>query len=315
MCQHGKEAIVKVLTETGKFEKVKVDHCMADLIAAINQAGVRTKYSCCGHVGGSSFPYIMFAGKTKKEAAKVVELTRKYKPEWKDFDIKAEKFFNGISIFILVRNDFDRDAEWSFIVPKESENLHNRLFPQFAQDMWTTVNLNEIAIKNDIDICKDVWIEDLHKSLKTQHSYGGWLEHRNYILRNHYHKDIVPDHFWHLGIDFNVPTNAAVYLPVDAELVYSEIDPDQNGGWGGKLIFEYQNGYFILGHLDRITRMKGFYKRDTEVGKIASTARNGNWYPHLHVQCCRKLDVAVDGYSHYYDGIERDFPDPMRTLI
>lgn len=319
MCQHGKEKTVKVLTKSGKFEKTNVDQCMADLISAINQAGIRTKYSCCGHAGGSSVPYILFEGETKKDSSKVIELTRKYKPEWKDLDIQVEKFDNGISIFIcnilVNRVPFGVNTHWSFRVPKESENLHNRLFPQFAQDMWTTVNLNKVAIKTDIDIRKDCWIEDLHKSLNTQHSYGGWLEHRDYILRNHYHKDIGNDHFWHLGIDFNVPTNSAVYLPADAELVHSEIDPDQNGGWGGKLIFEYQNGYFILGHLDRITRMKGFYKKNTEIGKIAGSSHNGNWYPHLHVQCCKNLDLAIDGYSHYYDGIELDFPNPMKVLM
>lgn len=196
--------------------------------------------------------------------------------------------------------------------------LYHKLFPQFAGDLWAEVNLNSIALKyadEPIQTNESHWVEELHRMLGVNHSWGGWLEHRNFIFRNHYHKDIGEDHFWHLGVDYNVPVYSDVHLPIDAKLIVSEVDSDQDGGWGGKLIFSSPKGLFILGHLDRIVTDLRDYVAGDVVGRVADASVNGNWFPHLHVQCCRILDLKVDGYSHRYEGIEVDFPNPETQLV
>ncbi len=208
---------------------------------------------------------------------------------------------------------------------KDSVGLHWLLFPQLEGDRWAEVNLNAIA-KEHFDAAgmpdektsadEDThWVTLLHEHLGVENSWGGWMEHRDFLLRHHYMKDVGTDHFWHLGIDYNVPARTNVHLPCDAELVYAEHDPDQDGGWGGKLIFKYAKGYFILGHLDSIRTELRQYQKGDIVGRVAESDRNGNWFPHLHIQCMKELkDVKVDGYSHRYPGIEEDFPNPKVML-
>ena len=78
--------------------------------------------------------------------------------------------------------------------------LHNALFPHLTNDKWIETNLNDVALKyKDNPILNKLnelhWIQNLHKIINADHSWGGWMEHRNYLLRNHYHKDIGIDHF------------------------------------------------------------------------------------------------------------------------
>ena len=198
--------------------------------------------------------------------------------------------------------------------------LHDLLFPQLAGHTWARVNLNDIALEHAGEVeARDAvtdehWVDLLHQMLGVDHSWGGWMEARHFLMKGQYHKNVGPDHFWHLGVDFNVPANTAVHLPVDGELVHSEMDPDQDGGWGGKLIFKYDQGWFILGHLNEIVTQKRWYKAGDPVAIVGHRAVNGNWFPHLHVQCLTTLSVNVDGYSHLYPGLEQDYPNPMRML-
>jgi len=44
MCEHGTTRTVEI---DGK--PVEVDECIADIVIALNAAGIRTRDSCCGH--------------------------------------------------------------------------------------------------------------------------------------------------------------------------------------------------------------------------------------------------------------------------
>jgi hypothetical protein len=119
---------------------------------------------------------------------------------------------------------------------------------------------------------------------------------------------------------------------VDGTLKYSFQDPDTDGGWGGKLIFEYQVPYWhstntgatelktkprylILGHLKNIvTEIDRPYKRGDIVGVIAEPALSGGWAPHLHVRCCAEFNPDVDGYSPKKEGLENEFPNPLYDI-
>lgn len=206
--------------------------------------------------------------------------------------------------------------------------LIEKFFPDLWNEEWGYVNVNEIAT----DLCAllniteadpnpfldpeavDKWMGFVHKQKRITCSWGGYLEDRAILWRGHYHK---PGHTVHLGIDINVPEGTEVKMPSWGILRHSFLDPDQNGGWGGKLIFEMTSGigqgnFMVLGHLRDIpTDVGSKFSPAEHLGYIAGADSNGGWGPHLHVQFCREFKPDVDGYAANYDGIEKDFPDPL----
>lgn len=200
--------------------------------------------------------------------------------------------------------------------------MHKLLFPEL-EDSWKYLNLGELAkevVSDNNPLLNPencaIWVEEVHVKNNTKYSYGGYLEDRSILWKGHYHK---PGHAIHLGIDYNVPAGTLVHMPCDGLLIYSNLDEDQNGGWGGKLIFDTEDKncpFLILGHLSDIPTIGKIFKKGDVVGKIANYPYNGNWFPHLHVQTasCFKINgvdvTSVDGYSNLYEGIEKDFPNP-----
>lgn len=196
--------------------------------------------------------------------------------------------------------------------------LHKFLFPSLADRRWGYVNFGEESrlLDEDPKISDSEeslhWVNRLHARLGIEFSFGGYMEDRSFLMRNNYQK---PGETWHLGIDYTVPVGTQVYLPMDATLESSIIDPDQNGGWGGKLIFRTARHFLIFGHMGNlVTETKG-YKAGDAIGVIAPFDRNGGWFPHLHVQAVADhLDPeAVDGYGALYAGIDKDFPRPEKA--
>lgn len=207
----------------------------------------------------------------------------------------------------------------------------NVLFPEL-HGKWGYVNLNELLVFHtesianyavnpllDPEFCAD-WVCNIHKIYKVDYSYGGWLENRADLWAGHYHKS---GHTVHLGMDFNVPVGTKVHLPIKAILLHSEMDEDQNGGWGGKLIFKAfdKDFYFIIAHLKNTIRPNKdgiAIEKGSLIGEVAESSINGGWYPHVHFQCIEgslgykhEKDVTwneVDGYSCWYDRIDKDFP-------
>lgn len=197
--------------------------------------------------------------------------------------------------------------------------MHELLFPELSDRRWMPINLDEHARhwmhrgdKNpllDPQTCAD-WVNSLHAEYDVEFSYGGYMEDRSFLWRGHY---MLPGAAWHLGIDYNVPQGTAVHLPVDADLITSELDTDQNGGWGGRLIFRVGKYYLILAHLTAMVRETRKYKAGDLVGLIGTFPDNGNWFPHLHVQAVNAglgSISTIDGYSRLYGGIENEIPRP-----
>jgi hypothetical protein len=150
----------------------------------------------------------------------------------------------------------------------------------------------------------------VHKIMGVEYSWGGYMEDRSKLWADSYLK---PGEATHLGIDYYVPAGTFVHLPCSGTLLYSHDDKDQNGGWGGKLIFCTKNGYLILGHLDgqhMANEIDKIHQFGDIVGVVADADKNGGWNPHLHLQVALIYNPEVDGYAKPYDGIERDFPDP-----
>ena len=204
-------------------------------------------------------------------------------------------------------------------------NIIRRLFPGLEGD-WSKLNVDDIAV----DACKllnigpndpnpfldpetvDNWMGFVHKLLRCDYSYGGYLEDRSTLWRGDYQK---PGELIHLGVDFNVSEGVVVTMPTWGKLVHSFNDPDQNGGWGGKLIFECKQGYLLFGHLKDIPNDIGTkYSPGHKIGVVAEAECNGGWGPHLHLQLMREFNPDVDGYGPYYEGIQKDFFDPLEFL-
>lgn len=155
--------------------------------------------------------------------------------------------------------------------------------------------------------------EKLLKEMGADYAWGGYLEDRNILWRGHYHQ---PGCGYHLGVDYWVPSNTHVYLPCNGVLRCAEVSGDQDGGWGGKLTFQMDNGlYIVFGHLTLpILRLGAKFLAGDYIGYVATIENNGGWSPHLHVQCCAKYDPNVDGYGPMTDSIREDFPDPELVL-
>lgn len=206
-------------------------------------------------------------------------------------------------------------------------HLIGRFFPDLQFAEWGYLDFNEIAAElqsllklgdNDPNPfldpdSLDKWFAFVYKLKEIEYSWGGWLEDRSSLWRGHYHK---PGECIHLGVDINVPENTPVLMPTWGKLVHSYQDNDQQGGWGGKVIFEVKDQhYMVLGHLKNIPGDLGTkYSPGEPIGRVAEQALNGGWSPHLHVQVMRNFVPDVDGYGPMYEGIELDFPDPMEFL-
>ena len=183
----------------------------------------------------------------------------------------------------------------------------------FALNDEAKIFVETFEVNPLVDPCiQERLVQAIQRKRGVKYSWGGYLENRSDFMVGQYMK---PSEAVHRGVDYNVPVNTKV--PVPGKLVQSYQDFDQDGGWGGKLVFQHMQYplYFILGHLkDIVTDLDRVYMPGEIVGRIAGSDSNGNWYPHLHVQCMTKefpkLDMDVDGYGSMYKGIDKDFPNP-----
>lgn len=165
------------------------------------------------------------------------------------------------------------------------------------------------------------WIELLHKTFGVEYSWGGYLENREEMLEGTYLPSGCRNH---LGIDFWVPESSIVHLPKDGKLLYSKMEEDQDGGWGGKVIFEIDGLFYIFGHLkDIVSEIGKVYSKGDLVGYVAERGCNGGWYPHLHLQCMKEYNADVDGYGYalldnrvlQYCLLEQCYPNPFASLV
>lgn len=186
-------------------------------------------------------------------------------------------------------------------------------------------NLDNKNILLDTNVCQD-FVDDLHKKYSLDFSYGGWMEERTNLLRGAYMDK--QNKFIHLGVDINVPTGTEIATDFKAEVVKVGDDFDPDGGWGPHVILKHLSVpvYIIYGHLDRNIKCKlgDILEKDTIFAKIGFPPENGNWFPHLHVQCISdeyyqeiKNEIEkMDGYGHK-DQMElnaKRHPDPMEFI-
>lgn len=189
--------------------------------------------------------------------------------------------------------------------------MHDLIFPQLARRRWVKINLDRCAQWHlrrdkyepinrllDPDYC-DSWVRRVTQiNGGDDLSYGGYLEDRAYMWAGSYLK---PESSIHLGVDFNVPSETKVYAARTGRVVDVIHDPDQEGGWGGRIIIKLtgQDLHYLYAHMDDILPKVGDEITQGElVGIVATSDKNGGWYPHLHVQCVSgDIPADLDGYG------------------
>lgn len=202
--------------------------------------------------------------------------------------------------------------------------MYAKLFPSLADRKWIEVNLDQLAqadfpetdgpnVLLDPDTCAR-WIEAIHDRLGADFSFGGMGENRAHLWRGSYLTE-----FFHLGVDFNVPAGTPVHAVEAGSIWNIEDDYDQDGGWGGKVtISDSGKASLIYAHLDQnsiVHRIGTRIEAGDVIGIVGTTATNGGWFPHLHIQAFQGFPPQ-DGY-----GTERDaknewrYPNPILEFV
>jgi len=189
------------------------------------------------------------------------------------------------------------------------------IFPNLKEGKWVKVNLNEESKSTILDLTKPrtcrLWVDSVTFNKGAQYSYGGFLEDRSHLWRKHYMKETKA--FTHLGIDYNVQADTLVALPAAGTVRHVMHDPDMEGGWGGRILWQLleSKNYLIYGHLKKEINLKigQICERGDIVGTVGNNLDNGNWFPHLHVQLMDQQFIdshdnfeKIDGYlqeKHY----------------
>ncbi len=167
------------------------------------------------------------------------------------------------------------------------------------------------------------WLKSVHKKKKIDFSYGGFLENRENLWKNHYNskKQI----FIHEGMDFNVPVNTEVFLFEEGEVVEIIREPKLNGGWGNAAVFwmPKTGRYVIFAHMKKklFVKKKKFYKKGQRIGFVGSHCENGNYFPHLHIQIMKPEFAAkykkfkyIEGYSERNSGNLKSLDSPLKFV-
>jgi len=193
---------------------------------------------------------------------------------------------------------------------------------------WTELNLNEEARGfpevdfSDPKKCNN-WLQKLHKKYGARYSYGGFLEDRSFIWKDHY--NAKEGFFIHEGIDFNVPKGTEVFLFEEGKVVEIIRDTKMHGGWGNAVVFWIQKikKYVIYAHLDRKLYVKLGDKcsKVTKIGTVGSPSQNGHYFPHLHLQIMDKKFASqykkffdVEGYSKKNSQMLQHLYDPVKFV-
>lgn len=178
------------------------------------------------------------------------------------------------------------------------------IFPQLRPGKWIEVNLNVESKKVNLDLSSSSnqikFVSELLKEKKADYLFGGFLEDRTYIWRNHPNEKA--NSLIHLGIDYTVPEETKISLPMKGEVLHIMNDPENKRGWGGRIIWRLENNLYLLyGHLKQNINLKvgQICNKGTIVGIIGDKNENGDWWPHLHAQIMNQSFI-----DHYKDCLE-----------
>ncbi len=149
------------------------------------------------------------------------------------------------------------------------------------------------------DVNAMIGLEDYIASLLYESgrkfAFGGYGEHREFYKRSWIFLQGEP-RIVHLGLDFWLPANSSVYLPMDGT-IHSFADNSGTGNYGPTIITEHRlnnhSFYLLFGHLSHASLDKvkqgATRKNGSVIGKLGTYEENGNWPSHLHFQIIHDL--------------------------
>jgi murein DD-endopeptidase MepM/ murein hydrolase activator NlpD len=169
-------------------------------------------------------------------------------------------------------------------------------------------------------------------------TYGGYLEDRTELWKSYY-PPIVGKPTWHLGLDVNNLTPGETVCSITDGVVvhvHRDVDDTKLNGWGGQLIIQTGKTFVLYGHLcyDAFRscdiKVGSVVKRGQAIGAVGDSKDNGQWFPHLHLQCMlgefitdrHGEDIssaaleAIDGYIQEQDTsvLARELVDPLSMI-
>jgi murein DD-endopeptidase MepM/ murein hydrolase activator NlpD len=171
------------------------------------------------------------------------------------------------------------------------------------------------------------FVDDCHRRLGVDYSYGGWMEDRSTLWRGSYLD--ADQRYIHLGVDFNVPAGTKIAVERSCTVVRIDSDYPDKYGWGTRVIVHEPDAKFVMlfAHLDQKLEVKigETLQPGSILAKVGKPPYNGDWFPHLHVQIVDldhyhellKNDLRdLDGYGHARDLelLKRIFPNPVTFL-
>lgn len=217
------------------------------------------------------------------------------------------------------------------------DTMNLSIFP--AQQGMTAryINMNDCALRSkkqparsrylDADLT-DRALARLHYRWGVATSLGGYLEDRRDLWRGSY---LNPEKAVHVAIDINVRADTTLTVKYPSTVTKIIHDPEQDGGWGGVVMFRLEKPigkitHYLYAHLAKGSvkfREGDAVKPGQVIATIGRCHENGGWYEHLHVQAMTQEawdlfggDLAkFDGYAAKSEGKEHPyFPDPMALL-
>ncbi|MCE5308301.1 MAG: peptidoglycan DD-metalloendopeptidase family protein [Acidobacteriales bacterium] len=213
------------------------------------------------------------------------------------------------------------------------------MFPELRGQTYCYVNLDAEAVRWNLEhpdlfagegnplldptVCQRM-MDEVHRRCGVVWSCGGYLEDRSHLLRESYLK--ATGNFLHLGVDCTVPQGTRVAVDIPAKVILVDHDPDRDGGWGTRVFLATEGLVLIYAHLQNVEVRPGQALEPGEVfTEVGGPPDNGNWHPHLHVQCIRSglfHEILLERF-HELDGygppaacssLQQDFPDPQPYL-
>ena len=211
--------------------------------------------------------------------------------------------------------------DFAVIIKKVAHNFHavvpyNRAKEKVAvldlspaNKLFTEENYRSTAALAD-------FINAAKEKAGAEYLIGGYLETRNMYRRSGlFDKNIVAEtevaeepRTLHLGIDIWSDDDTKIYAPLGG-MVHSFAYNNNYGDYGATIILQHQldtlNFYTLYGHLalkDIAKLRRGqFITRGENFAHFGTSAENGNWPPHLHLQVI--LDMG---------NMEGDYPGVCR---
>lgn len=177
----------------------------------------------------------------------------------------------------------------------------------------------------DAHVC-EAMVEEVHRRLGLNVSYGGWLEDRSILWAGSYLEK--EEKFIHLGIDINMKTGTDVALDYAGTVLQIDDDHPERHGWGPRVFIQLREHPIILlyAHLspDLACKTGDKLSAGDVFALVGKTSHNGAWFPHLHVQALtteawqkfKKNPLQLDGYGvrENIENLARLYPDPTPYL-